>query len=230
MALTGEFVVTSSNLKFNLGVYGTVDPFIPSGTTTPAIQNNGARNPVGVIAFFPSPLAAGWTVGGGNVLATANGAGSGLWCKYVLYKSTANPATVGGPAPVYYTDETFTTVSGVNTEALGGGGASAGLNSIAGWLLPNTSTGQYGIGAGFTNTVLNNGGNGSYVWIGLAGFIPGAIAAASTAIGDAVIAAAGNFTTGRTAAGTAPTNKVLGWALSAVSGGLADVKADILPY
>lgn len=211
MALTNEFAVISSNLKIGNGAYSTADPY------NVALLNNGALNPLGALYFQPAPAE------GSIGLGTAAGYGSGLWMRYVLYKSTANPATVGGPAPVYYTDETLTIVSGQASEALGG------INTVAGWMLPNTSTGATGAGSGFTNTVLNNGGLGSYVWIGLLGFIPGAISATSVVAGDQLIGN-GNFTVTRVAANTAPTNKLLGYALASVSGGLGDVLAQVLPF
>jgi hypothetical protein len=132
---------------------------------------------------------------------------------------------VAGPAPVYYTDETFTTVSGVSTESVGG------VNFVAGWMAPNSGTSTtYGLGTtAFTNTILNNGGNGSYVFVILQGFVPGGVSATSTVAGDVLIGAATNFTTARVAAGTAPTNTVAGYALTAVSGGFSDVKAVIIP-
>jgi len=212
MALTNEYPVISSNLKIGNGLYATCDPF------NSGLLNNGAQNPLGSLYCMPSPSQ------GSIGLPSAAGYGSFLWVKYVKYLSTGNPATVGGPAPVYYTDETLTVVSGVSTESVGG------VNMVAGWLLPNTSTGATGAGAGFTNTVLNGGGNGSYVFIGLLGFIPGCVAAAGTAAGDAIIGLATNFAVNHIASGTAPTNKVLGWAMSAVSGGLCDVMAYVSPF
>ena len=43
------------------------------------------------------------------------------------------PNLLAYPAPVYWTDETYTTVSGVFTE--GNPAATGNLNSLAGWLL-----------------------------------------------------------------------------------------------
>lgn len=222
MALTNELPIITSNLKTGFGVYGTADPFNASSTYFP--YNNGAANPPGSLYFIPSP-----SQGGNLTLASATGYASGLWVRYVLYKSTANPAMVGGPAVVYYTDETYTTVTGVFSE--GNPAATGNANSIAGWLLPNTGTvAGVGVGTAVSATILNNGGAGSYVFIGLLGFIPSCSVVAATAIGDALIGAAGNFTTGRVAAGTAPTNKILGWAKSAIAAGVADVEAQVMPF
>lgn len=211
MSLMNEYPLITANLKIGNGVYATADPY------NTLLQNNGAMNPPGSVSCLVSPSQAG------TALQTSTGYGSYLWVKYVRYLSTANPATVGGPAPVYYTDETFTTVTGVASEGLG-------VNFIAGYMLPNTSTGATGAGAGFTNTVLNNSALGSYVFVALAGFVPGVISVASTAVGDAQIGASGNFTVARVAANTAPTNRVLGWAMTAVASGLCDVMCDRVPF
>lgn len=191
------------------GVIDTGNPFTVLDPFVSGAYNNGARMPLGTKLEIPlNPTLVG---------SPAKGVGSYLTVRYVRYLSTANPATVGGPAPVYYTDESFTTVSGVSTESLGG------VNLLAGWLLPNTSANS--IGAGFTAAALN----GNFVFIGLVGFIPGAISVAATVAGDNLIGAATNFTVARVAAGTAPTNTVGGVALTAVSGGLSDIYA-ILPW
>lgn len=211
MALQNEYPVISSNLKAGYGVYGTCDTY-----STTAV-NNGALNPPGSVSYIPSPSQSG------SALASSNGYGSGLWVKYVRYNSTANPAVVVGPAPVYWTDETYTTVTGVFSEGMVAGTGSA--NSIAGWLLPNSGTAAgTGVGTAFSAAVLN----GNWVFIGLCGFIPGAISVASTAVGDALIGASGNFTVARVAAGTAPTNIVAGWARTAIASSVSDVMA-VLP-
>ncbi len=186
----------------------TGNPFTVLDTYNTALYNNGANMPLGTIVNVPLPAY--------NVGTTPKGAGSYLVAKYLRYLSTANPATVAGPAPVYYVDETFETVSGVESEGLG-------VNFIAGWMLPSTATTS--IGSTFTATALN----GNFVFVGLSGYIPAAISVTATAVGDALIGASGNFTVARVAAGTAPTNRVLGWALTAVSGGLSDVIAAVSP-
>ena len=185
-------------------VDATGNPYTVLDTYNTALYNNGARMPLGSLARIPLPAY--------NVGATPKGAGSYLTAKYLRYLSTANPATVAGPSPVYYVDETLETVSGVESEGLG-------VNFIAGWMLPSTATTS--IGTAFTAAALN----GNFVYVGLKGFIPAAISVTSTAVGDALIGASGNFTVARVAAGTAPTNRVLGWALTAIASGLSDVLA-----
>jgi hypothetical protein len=178
MSVGIDFPVITSNLKSGYGVYGTADPY------NSALPNNGAQNVVGGVYFIPTPSSSG------SILPTVTGFASGLWVKYVRYLSTANPAMVTGPAPVYYTDETFTTVSGVFSE-----GQTASEVSIAGWLLPNTgSVTGIGVGTAVSATILNNNSLGSYVFIGLTGFIPSAKLIAG-AKGNPVCGASGNFTT-----------------------------------
>lgn len=212
-----DFPVISSNLKLGLGIFGTVDPWVANASSP---FPNGAMNPPGSIYILPS------NAQGSIGLSSAAGYAEYTMVRYCLYKSTANPAVVAGPAPVYYTDETFTTVSGVSTEAL------IGVNGVAGYMAPNSGTSTtYGLGTtAFTATILNNGGNGSYVFVILQGFVPGGVATdAATVAGDAIKGAATNFATGRTAANTAPTNKVLAWALTAYATGFCDQQACIIP-
>lgn len=204
--MLGGYPVITSNLVFGNGIFGTADPFDSTK------QNNNAQNPLGEL-FYLQP-------GEGGVQSTGNGKGSGLWVKYVLYKSTDTTAVKTGPALVYWTDETYTQVTDVQSESLLGN-----ANGIAGWLMPNTTA--LGTTA-FTITVLRNGGNGSYVFIGLQGFIAGAVSVGSTAAGDALIGSGTAWTPARVAAGTAPTNVVGAWALTAVASGLSDIEA-VLP-
>lgn len=182
----------------------TGNPFTALDTRNTTQLNNAALNTLGALAVVPL-----------NAALIGNGAGSSLTIKYVRYLSTANPAVVAGPAPVYWTDQTFTTVSGVSTEGF------AGLNSVAGLLLPNTTS-----LSGFTAAQLN----GNFCWIGIVGWVPGCIAPGSTAAGDAIIGAAGNFTPARVAANTAPTNRLIGWATSAIASSLCNILLDGIAF
>lgn len=188
-------------------------PYVRFGTSggNPNVQLDAtAQNPLGTV--YAPPIAT-------NVATTTKGYGSQPLLRYVQYNSTSNPAPVAWPAPVYWLDETYTAVTSVQTEALGGAGATAGLNSIAGYLLINTTN----YGSTLTATLLNTG----YVWIQTGGFLAGAAVAASTAIGDAVIGITGaNWVPGRTAEGTAPPVRPFGWALTAVASSVADIWLD----
>lgn len=187
MALTLEFPVISSNLKIGYGVFGTADPY------NAALPNNGALNPVGSLYFLPAA-----SMGSLALSATAGYAG-GLWCKYVLYKSTANPAMQTGPAPVVYTADVTTNVSSFGVVSGQFASTAEGYlgslsSSSAGWLLPNTgSVAGVGVGTAISATIINNGGLGSYVWIGIQGFIPSAYLSAGS-MGQRVYHS-GNFAT-----------------------------------
>lgn len=171
----------------------TIDQFVPGLAGYPT--NPGARNQVGA-AYYDAT----------GSLSNPNGV-PGKY-RYVRYNSTANPTVTAGISPVYWTDATFTTVSGVMSEGL------FGVNSIAGLLMPNTNA-----LATLTATVLN----GNFVWICVGGYVAGVTAPGATAAGDSIIGAAGNFTPARVAAGTAPTNRAIGFATTAIAGGLCNV-------
>jgi hypothetical protein len=175
----------------------TVDLFTATQPGTYPLPN-GQKNPLGT-SYYDATVS----------LAFPSGLGAKY--RYVRYNSTANPALLAAPAPVYWTDNTFTTVTGVLSESLGG---AAGINNVAGYLMPNT-----GDLTTLTAAILN----GNFVWICVGGLVLNAIVPASTAVGDAIIGATGNFTNARVAANTAPTNKVLAWAEAAVAAGVANV-------
>src|ERR1700676_4658331 len=168
--LGNEFPIISSNLKSGFGVFGTADPY------NALLPNNGALNPLGSVYFIPAPAQSGSNLSGA-------GYGSGLWVKYVLHLDVDSPAMVAGPAPVCYKDNTQTVVTGDISD---GFPVVSKSTSAAGWLLPNTgSVAGVGVGSAVSATILNNGGLGCYVFIGLMGFIPSCSLAAGAA-GDRV--------------------------------------------
>lgn len=135
----------------------------------------------------------------------------------VYYKSTANPAPQSAPAPCYWTDETFTTVSGVASEGL------STLNYPAGYLQVNTTDLT-------TLTATNLNGttaNPSQVFIQVGGLCKGAIATTSTtggtAIGSWVIPANANWGADTVASGTAPGVTPFGRIASVVASGIFDI-------
>ena len=187
------------------------------------LANNGARNPLGSVYFRPSPSQGGGLTPGGGTLSSATGYASGLWMKYVKYLSTSNPTVKTGPAPVYWTDETFTTVSGTFAEGV----VASNASSVAGWLLPNSGT-VAGIGAGatlFTATLLNNATLGSFVWIGLKGFIPSASLAAGAA--GAAVYASGDFAITNINDGSNLTHRIAGYIVGTVASSIGDVLATL---
>jgi hypothetical protein len=210
MALGTEFpIITTGNL------YTAIDTYASTITTQPPVNSpswpNGAQNPIGA-AYLLSPGASE----GPTMLYGGNGYGAPLIVRYVRYNSSTAAAMLAYPAPVYWTDETYTTVTGTFSE--GNPAATGNLNSLAGWLLPNfTALSKTGAAA---TTALN----GNFCFIATKGFLPAAAVCASTAVGDALIGASGNFIVTRTASGSAPLCSKLALALSAVT---ANVTADI---
>ena len=209
--LTNEMPVVSSNLAAGYGVFGTCDPYDPRSSTF------GARNPPGSLWTIPSPSQAGST------LPTVTGFGSFLTVKYVLYRpsTTSTTTVVTGPAPVYYTNETFITVTGhyADSVALDAG--------VAGWMLPNSGT-VTGVGVGttlFTSTILLNGGLGSWVFVAVDGFVPKAYLANGTA-GNSVCGASGDWTVAVTTTILRPCGYVIG----TVGSNIGDIIATVGIY
>jgi hypothetical protein len=112
--------------------------------------------------------------------AVLNPSGAPAIFMLVQYKSTGKPAPVAGPAPVYWTDETYTTVSGVESEAL------LGLNGAAGYLMLNTT--DY---SGLTDALLE----GAYCLIQVGGYLQNAWAPTSgtPGVGNLITPLAGNW-------------------------------------
>lgn len=140
-----------------------------------------------------------------------NPSGSPAIYMLVQYKSTVQPAPAAAPAPVYWTDETFTTVSGVSTES------GFGLSGIAGYMMVNTAS-----VSGLTAAQIQT----AQLLIQVAGPLTAGVAPALTVAGDWIIGAAGNFTPGRVAQGTQPGYRSFGIGLTAVTAGLADILLD----
>jgi hypothetical protein len=134
---------------------------------------------------------------------------------FILVQYLSTSATVIGnvpaaPAPVYWTDQTYTTVSGISTES------AFGLNGIAGFMqinttsLPNLTTAKL---------------LGANILIQVAGYLAGAVGPASgtAGVGNALCGYAGNFASQAIVAGTAPGYRTLGIQASAVAAGVCNV-------
>ena len=204
MALGTEFpIITTGSL------YTAIDTYASTITTQPPINSpsypNGAQNPIGA-CFLLSPGASEAQ----TILYGGNGYGAPLVVRYVRYRSTTAAAMLAYPAPVYWTDETYTTVTGTFSE--GNAAGTGNLNSLAGWLLPNYTA------LGLTGANATLALNGNFCFIATKGFVPNAAVVGSTAIGDALVGASGNFTVARVASGTAPTSSRNAIALTAVTG------------
>ena len=144
---------------------------------------------------------------------------SGSPAIYMLVKYLSTSALVTGdlkaaPAPVYWTDNTFSTVTAITTEAIG-----AGTGSIyfpAGYLMVNTTDVPGLTGA----QVL-----GAQLLIQVAGYLKSAYAPTTTTgagIGAPIFGVAGTFTSSTAAAGTAE-QAPFGRQLTAIASGLCDV-------
>lgn len=169
--------ITTGNVRTAVDKFDATKPF-----------NNGLTNPLGTVYEDQ-----GGSDGNSGTLTQLPLNASAIY-KYVLYKSTANPALVAQPAPVYYVDNTFTVVSGKASEAIASAAACP-----AGLLMPNTTD-----LTALTAAILNNGGLGSGVWICIYGFVKGAAAPAATAAGD-ILVGSGDFAWGRLTAFAAAT-------------------------
>jgi hypothetical protein len=134
--------------------------------------------------------------------------------KYVLYKSTTNPALTTAAGVVYYVDNTGLIVSGSPTDGYIGQTTAGAASDTAGMMMLNTTDLTT-----VTATLLNNGGNGSGVWICIGGFVKAGVCLTAGVAGDYL---AGNTKTSgtawsviRTAAGAAVlANRFLGIALT----------------
>lgn len=131
--------------------------------------------------------------------------------------TTANLTTAGAPAPVYWTDGTFTTVTGIYSEGIS-------VNTPAGYMMPNVVDIP-----GLTAAMLFGG----MFLIQVAGYLKAAYGptAGAAGIGNWINPLASTaFTTTGVAPGTAPGFQPFGVQLTAAVAGLADVlvKTDII--
>lgn len=184
--------------------FGSVNPY--TGTTpytaidtyNTALENNGASQLIGSI--YQAPLV--------PTSQTAKGGGSNPVYKYVRYNPTASQAILTGPTLVYWKDTTFTTVTGLVSEALS-------VNAIAGWLLYNTTT---------LATAVASAINGNFCWIQVGGYLPGAWVTTGTAAGGIIIPLGTTFgATGYIAPTTAITNPIAGVVETIAATNLSDL-------
>jgi hypothetical protein len=184
--------------------YASVNPF--TGTTpggsidvfNAALENNGLPQLLG--SLYQAPL-----VGSAQ---TAAAGGSNPVYRYVRYNPTASQTILAGPQLVYWKDKTFTTVTGLASEALS-------INLVAGWLLYNTTQTP-----GATAAQIN--GNGC--WLQVGGYLPGAFVTTGTAVGGQIIGAGTTFgATGYVAPNTAPTNTLAGIVVTVAANNLSDL-------
>ena len=150
---------------------------------------------------------------GVTAASAANPSGSPAIFMLVEYTSLGKPAPVAGPAPVYWVDNTFTTVTGVESEAL------LGLSGAAGYLMPNTTD-----ISGLTDAMLE----GAQCIIQVAGYLKGAYAptGGTAGVGNLIVAAAGNWVTNGVVVSSSAngvSSRPFGVQMTAVASGLCDV-------
>lgn len=181
---------------------------------------NASQSPIALYAGIGETQILGQRYFGVTSTSLSNPAGAPAVLMLVQYLATSATTTgnlQAGPAPVYWTDSTFTTVSGISTES------AFGLNGIAGYMLVNTTD----LPSLTAAQIL-----GGQLLIQVAGYLMGAFAPASgtAGIGNAVVGAAGTFASASVVAGTAPGYRTLGYQASAVASGLCNmiVTADII--
>lgn len=131
--------------------------------------------------------------------------------------TTANLTTAAAPAPVYWTDNTFTTVTGITTEGIGG--TTLGLGFPAGFMMLNTVSLP-----GLTAANLL----GAQILIQVGGFLSQAymLNTANAGIGSWIVPVAGTLSSAFIAAGSTTTYQPFGRqmsVLSAITTGLVDV-------
>ena len=161
---------------------------------------NNARNPLGTKHYDPAIPFKAW--------------------RYVRYQSTANVAVQAGPAVVWWTDNTYTTVtSTVASEAMS-------RSQVAGILAMSTAAAS-GPLAGLTGAAAATLLNGNFVFVQVCGHLAGCLVAALTDVGDYGFATQANWgTTGgfsRVQEGLAITDRPVFFAETAVGAGVADV-------
>ena len=184
-----------------------------------------AKNPVGSLWAPPTPYNNGTF--STTVSTSTAGLGAPPVFKYVyFYDASALTGTAQvGPAPVYWIDESFTTVTAVPADAYSF--ATAGV-SVAGYWMPNTTA----LGTSNTAAQWYLQFVQAYGWIQIGGFLPGAQAPTTTtnaAIG-ADITGLGNSATawGSTTANPTAPYRVLGVQWSAITGAGSTAACDVL--
>ena len=138
-----------------------------------------------------------------------------ILCQYLATSATtlSQWQTANAPAPVYWTDTTLTTVSGIKTEGFTGSGSN--FNDTAGYWMPNY--------ASLPNLTLPQllGGWGL---VQVAGFLPNAYGpTASATLYGFIIGASGAFQSAGLVVSSAPLFRTFGVQTTAVASGVCNV-------
>jgi hypothetical protein len=181
--------------------------------------DNTAKNPLGFVYSPPwgsYPNSAVFSTTAGN---STKGYGAPPVFKYVyFYDSAALTGTAQiAPAPVYYIDESFTTVTPNAADAF----FTVNGACVAGYWMPNTTS----LGTSNTAAAWYLQFVQSYGWIQIGGFLPGALAPTTTTGAGVGVPIVG-LTTGSWASSSsasASVSKQLGVQFSAIASGVCDV-------
>lgn len=184
-----------------------------------------AKNPLGFVYAPPWGQWAANNIGTIPVFSTTAGSSTpgygapGVFKYVYFYDASALTGTMqNAPAPVYYIDESFTTITGNAADAY----FTTGGACVAGYLMPNTTA----LGTSNTGAQWYAQLSQSYVWIQVAGFLSQAYAPTTQ-----TSAGAGNYiyglTTGSWASAVntsvANSSRVLGIQWTAIANSLCDV-------
>jgi hypothetical protein len=166
-----------------------------------------AKNPVGCL--YSPPANQGLPL-------TTLGFGAQPVFKYVFFNTAAAPIAQIAPAPVYWTDLSFTTVSANPAE---GNGGTVPASFLAGFWMPNTTA----LGASQTATQWGAQFQQSYGWIQIGGYLASAWLSNAGGVGQYIYGT--TATNWATAAGTTPaaSTRTVGIQITAVAASVGSV-------
>jgi hypothetical protein len=189
---------------------------ISSGNPATTLDQT-ARNVLGAIYSAPPAASEVFSLTAG---ASTPGFGAQQVYKYVyFYDAAALTGTMQvAPAPVYYIDESFTTITGNAADAY----YTTGGACVAGYLMPNTTAlGTSQTAAGWYLQLSQ-----SYVHIQIGGLLPGALAPSTTTgagQGSYITGLATGSWTSLVNTTIAASSRVLGIQWTAIASGVCDV-------
>ena len=189
---------------------------VSSGNVQTTLDST-ARNTVGSIYSPPPPSTSLFSTTAGS---STPGYGAQPVYKYVyFYDAAALTGTMqAAPAPVYYIDESFTTVTGNAADAY----FTTGGACVAGYLMPNTTA----LGSSNTGAQWYLQLSQSYCFIQIGGFLKGALAPTtltSAGQGSAITGAATGSWTSITTTTAPASSRVLGIQWTAIASSACDV-------
>lgn len=183
---------------------------IDTGKTRTSLYNP-KQSPIAVYAGIGQGQVLGQRyVGSAKTTTNPNGSPSiFMLVQYLPTSATVTGNLAAAPAPVYWTDTTYTTVSGISTES------GFGLNGIAGYMMANTTDVP-----GLTATLVI----GAQLFIQVAGNLVNAVAPTNNqASGNWIVPVAGTFQSAGVVGGTAPGYRTLGVQTSATANSQCNV-------